>query len=431
MKIWYDVSGIFNWTGNFTGVQRVVYNLGKELHTTDADTGFFIYRHGTFHEVDFNELEERLKANVVVSGQSMERSRRSLGSLQHHMMVGLKKAVRSTPLEAPARAAYIKLRKSYRSLRGTSQQVRPILSPFAKGDVVVVVDGNWQFGGYAHALKKARTHTDIKLVHFVHDLTAVRNPALVNPGAEEIIGGYFKEIFPFTDILIAVSESTRHDIEWFAKRWNLPQPRTDVIISGDDNISRASARAAKKPKAAISKPFILAVGTIEIRKNYMALYYAYKLAQERDIKLPHLVIAGRKGWMAEEAYTLLTEDVETRAKITVLIGPSDRELAWLYNNCRFTVFPSFYEGWGLPVAESLAHGKACISSNTSSMPEVGKDLAVYISPHNPQELVNSIIQLDSDSSQLKKTEAKIKKSYQIRTWEQACTDFLAILSDIS
>lgn len=422
MRVWYDVSGIYNWTGNFTGVQRVVYNLAKELYASNADIGYFIYRHGSFHEVDFKELDERLKANIKIPVYTASVSKKlNLRKVQHYMMVGLKSGVRSTPLEGPARSVYSSMRKSYRSVRGSSQRANPILSPFSAGDVVVVVDGNWQFGGYASAIKVVKSRITFKLVHFVHDLTALRNPALVNPGAERIIGGYFKELFPVTDLLVAVSKSTKRDIEWFARRSNLKMPTTDVLILGDDNLSKASTQTAKEPSIVIPQPFILAVGTIEIRKNYTILYYTYKLAQERGIELPHLVIAGRKGWMAEEAYALLTKDVDLLDKITVLLGPSDQELAWLYDKCQFTVFPSFYEGWGLPVGESLAHDRICISSNTSSMPEVGGNMVRYISPYDPAEIMKAILDYMNPATK-KAASAKIA-GYKTRTWKD-CADSL-------
>ena len=77
--------------------------------------------------------------------------------------------------------------------------------------------------------------------------------------------------------------------------------------------------------------------------------------------------------------------------IAVAETPSDAELAFLYRNCRFTVFPSLYEGWGLPIGESLWFGKLCIASKTSSMPEVGGDLVDYVDPKDADSLQQAIL----------------------------------------
>ena len=435
MKVWFDVSGIYSWEGNFTGIQRVVYHLGKELHASDPNAAFFLYRHGTIHEVNFRQLEDRLEAQrqkaayLTSSGSPPTTQPPSLRKLHHYGMVLMKSVVRGTPLDPPLRAIYGRMRTVYRGARGGSVRQLAVLHPFSEGDLVIVIDGNWQFAGFAEAMATAKTRTRFRLVHAVHDLTALRNPALVNPGAEKIISNYFKKIIPIADTLVAISVSTKRDLAWFADTAGLYLPPVRVLKLGDDAVS--SPHNGKERPAVVTAPtFILAVGTIEVRKNYPLLYYAYKLARQEGRQLPPLVIVGRKGWMAEEAYALLTKDREMEGTITVLEQVSDRQLAWLYDNCLFTVFPSFYEGWGLPIAESLKYGKACIASNTSSLPEVGGDLVRYISPYSPEALVHEIENLAVHPKELQAVEARIRQSYHPQTWQMAYDDFRAILADV-
>ena len=430
MKIWYDVSGLYQWNGNLTGIQRVVYHLGKELHDANPDAHFFVFRHGAFEEINFQLVEERVRAernqSHIVASAATTGKLINVGALRHYGIIALKSGINGTRLDPPLRSMYAHARSTYRGVR--SRSVRSSASGlFAAGDTVVIVDGNWQFAGFAEALKVAKERHHFQLVHFAHDLTAVRNPALVNKGAEQIIGGYFEKILPIADVTIAISQSTKRDIAWYASRLGVPAPHLKALILADSSIREGSERATKKPAVSLPEQFILAVGTIEIRKNYTALYYAYKLALQQGVKLPHLVVAGKKGWMAEEAYALLTQDTELQDHISVLLGPSDQELAWLYENCQFTVFPSFYEGWGLPVAESFAYGKVCISSNTSSMPEVGGNLAVYISPYDPHDIMKKITMLSADTAQVKSLEAAIHAKYKPRSWRDSYDDFLKLL----
>ena len=143
--------------------------------------------------------------------------------------------------------------------------------------------------------------------------------------------------------------------------------------------------------------------------------------------MPKLIIVGKKGWMAEEVYALLTKDTDIKSQVTIMHGVSDEELEWLYRNCTFTVFPSFYEGWGLPIAESLSHGKCCISSNTSSMPEVGKELVTYVSPYDIGSILEEIVRL-ADKNIRTQMEQKIKDGYVATTWEDTFSELKSWLT---
>ena len=100
--------------------------------------------------------------------------------------------------------------------------------------------------------------------------------------------------------------------------------------------------------------------------------------------------ARRRGWLSEDIYEVMTHDPQTRATFVFLHDATDEELAWLYRHCEFTVYPSFYEGWGLPIGESLAYGVPCLASRTSSMPEVAGELIPYFSPSSADECLKAI-----------------------------------------
>jgi len=424
MNIWYDVSGLYNWKGNFTGVQRVVYNLGERLAADNQDARFFIFRHGSFSEIGFDDLESRLAelrrepARSLVGKQTL-----SVGKLRHHGMVAAKRAIRGSRFEEPLRSAYGGLRMLYRTAR-THREGTSTHSVFGSNDIVVVVDGNWQFKGYAEAMAHAHTEVGFRLIHCVNDLVALKNPGLVNEGATAIIGDYFEVMLPSSDSLFAISESTKRDIEWFFETRNIATPPPVAVVTlGSD----AQRNVEPMRPGAVPDEFMLSVSTIEVRKNYAAFYYVYKQAVREGIELPHLIIVGRKGWMAEETYALLTKDPEVKDHITIMGGLSDEELEWLYQNCLFTVFPSFYEGWGLPVAESLAHGKYCISSDTSSMPEVGGDLVSYVSPYDTNELLQAINAANNKAT-LKKQEKRIQSTYHATSWDDAYAQFKKLLA---
>jgi hypothetical protein len=215
------------------------------------------------------------------------------------------------------------------------------------------------------------------------------------------------------DLLFPISKSTESDLLKFCNELSIQKPNTEVIRLGDE---LEGVDKAKNPTVKINKDFLLCVGTIEIRKNHMLLYYVYKLAQERGIALPQLVIVGRPGWLADDTYHILRKDREIAKKVTIIKDASDSELAWLYKNCQFTVYPSMYEGWGLPVAEAMQYGKVAVASRASSITEIAGDLLDYFSPYSTDECLALIVKyLDKDIRSA--TEASIKSGYISTSWE--------------
>jgi hypothetical protein len=120
----------------------------------------------------------------------------------------------------------------------------------------------------------------------------------------------------------------------------------------------------------------------------------------------------------------IEKDPMVAGRIAIVDDASDRDLAWLYGNCRFTVYPSFYEGWGLPVAESLAYGKYCIASSTSSLPEVGQGLIKHIDPLDFVAWYDEVEGLISDRAKLARLETRIKSDYRPVTWNESGDRFL-------
>jgi glycosyltransferase involved in cell wall biosynthesis len=238
--------------------------------------------------------------------------------------------------------------------------------------------------------------------------------------ATESLATYNSRIMPIADLVLAVSESTKKDVTNWLKTKNLTIPRIEVFRLGEDF-------AAAEPKVPIDKQFILTgvkggdyilcVGTIEARKNHSILYYTYKLAQAKGIELPKLLVVGRRGWRTDDIYDYITHDPDIKDQIIFLHDISDEELSWLYNNSLFTIYPSLYEGWGMPIAESIMRGVPCLASNTSSMIEVAPGYADYFTPMSTDELLNGIINMLRPGALDKKR--KLIKSYKSTSWDDS------------
>jgi glycosyltransferase involved in cell wall biosynthesis len=120
--------------------------------------------------------------------------------------------------------------------------------------------------------------------------------------------------------------------------------------------------------------------------------------------VPTLVFAGRVGWLVSDFMQQLRNSNFLDGKIVHIESPTDQELEALYDGCLFTVFPSLYEGWGLPVTESHAFGRPCIASKTTSLPEAGGSLARYIDPDNTADAYRVIRETIEDQDGLRECE---------------------------
>jgi len=256
----------------------------------------------------------------------------------------------------------------------------------------------------------------VRLLLICYDLLPIVAPQY-SGHATEYLSHYVSQIYPKADLVLAISRNTKKDVKSYLKQQKLRLPPIAVIRLGDDfKLAEPVKPSNDMLPIAGDGDFLLCVGTIEARKNHTLLYYTYKLARQRGQALPPLVVVGRRGWLTNDIYEMMTTDPDTCKSFHFLHNASDEELAWLYSHCRFSIYPSFYEGWGLPIAESIAYGAVCIASNTSSMPEVAGKLIDYFSPNSADECLATITRL-LDKVALDKARSKIKQ-YQPTTWDE-------------
>ena len=167
----------------------------------------------------------------------------------------------------------------------------------------------------------------------------------------------------------------------YGLRQGLALPAIEKVRLGDEAGDEEVESAPVELLTQTPGPFVLYVSTVGVNKNQGLLLQVWRrLIDRHGGGVPTLVLAGQPGWRAELLLRELRADAPLSRHVVHLPKASDRQLRWLYRRCLFTLFPSHYEGWGLPVAEALAHGKCCIASNAASLPEVGGRLVDYHDP---------------------------------------------------
>ncbi|MBI4040212.1 glycosyltransferase family 4 protein [Candidatus Daviesbacteria bacterium] len=236
-----------------------------------------------------------------------------------------------------------------------------------------------------------------KKVATIFDLTATVYPKWHDPRTSQLDQVRFDKIGREADLVLAISQSSKRD---FLKRY--PKSRVEVIYPAASEIFNAKVDKNLTDKILrkfnLEPGYILSVSTLEPRKNLIGLIKAYLRA---DLRQP-LVLVGKIGWKSGQALDLVNRHLD-KVKQTGFVA--DEELKILYQNALCLVYPSFYEGFGLPILEAMACGCPVICSNSSSLPEVGGEAVYYVSPGKVEEISKAIVVLAKD----KDMRAKLKK----------------------
>ena len=175
----------------------------------------------------------------------------------------------------------------------------------------------------------------------------------------------------------------------------------------------------------VEDEFLFFVGTIEPRKNLIVLLNAYRELLRTTELHPQLVIAGKKGWLTDEFFCRLREPgIEERVHLTGYL--SDNDLCALYSSCRIFIYPSIYEGFGLPPLEAMACGAPVIASSVSSILEVVEKAACLVAPARVDELAQSIITLLSDENERRRLSVAGLKRAQQFSWDRTAQLMLGV-----
>ena len=267
-----------------------------------------------------------------------------------------------------------------------------------------------------------------RLVFLLFDLTPVMeagHTATVN----QLFDRYLHLIAEAGARIPAISQSSRDDFEAWCSQRSLAAP--GGVATGLPNAIDPSDFSASE-LSPWPRPFALMVGTIESRKNHLFALQAWRELIDRHggESTPDLLCVGRLGWHAEAFLTEFHASAGLNGKVHLLTSNvSDRELADLYQHSLFTIYPSRYEGWGLPVSESLAFGKVVITARNSSLPEAGADLATYFEAGDLQDFLTQIENKGLDIDQRLHLEREISNSSRVLvTWRDIA---LSLLTEIS
>jgi len=318
-----------------------------------------------------------------------------------------------------------------------------------KGFVIKEQYQKWLFailsslGGGALISKRYLSHWDFfwtpgtfllpvrcSIVGTIFDLTTIIYPEFHKRKViehQEKAFHYFKEN---ASLIIAISENTKMDI---MKYLHIPEEKIRTIYCGvgDEFRKIEDVRVLKSrlKGIGIGYPYILYLGTLEPRKNVERLIEAFiqlKKGKRIDEKL---VISGIQGWGYQSIFDKVASSGIEKEVIFTGFGPNEF-LPFLYNGASAFVYPSFYEGFGLPVLEAMACGVPVVTSNVSSLPEVAGNATILINPYSVDELADGIWRILSDEelrNQCIKKGIERAKSF---TWERCAKNTLDVFNEV-
>lgn len=269
----------------------------------------------------------------------------------------------------------------------------------------------------------------VRRVITVHDLAFLRYPHLLTKAAARYYGQIDRAVRK-ADHIIAVSCSTCEDL---MNLLGVPEEKISVIYEAADPIfapmPREEALAHLREHYDLPADFILFVGTVEPRKNLNTLFLAYHLLRHHYHLDPALVIAGERGWLTEEVYTLV-EELDLSDRCLFLGGVTNEELVYLYNAAHFLVHPALYEGFGLPPLEAMACGTPVIVSNVSSLPEVVGEAALLIDPTDVEAWAVAMQQLLTNTTLREELREKGLRRAEGFSWQRTARETLDVYTRV-
>jgi glycosyltransferase involved in cell wall biosynthesis len=448
VRVWIDVEDLFQYiTGSRrpSGVQRLVYELVRAMRDVAGADRVRFLRHNlpgiTFGEVAWEEVEALFRGMVVHTSRRradtappMESPLRSrLRRLVYRLPLTLRSGlIRFGRAETEALRALGSIAKALRPRRTQRRQDRigaPLAALVQPGDTLAVLGAPWSNPRYAEMLAHARGAHRMKILLLVYDLIPIRRPEWCDRSLVQTFSHWFDSTLPLADTVLAISRATARDVERYAARQGLHLPGPVGVVPIGTGLGTALAAIPPGDAAGLPAPgsYALFVSTLEARKNHQLLFRVWRqlLEDMPAAQVPTLVFAGRVGWLVQDLMQQLRNAAWLGGKVVFIEDPSDAELVQLYRGCLFTLFPSLFEGWGLPVTESLALGKPCVAANVTSLPESGGPLARYFDPDDLADAVRVIRATIEDRDGLAAWTGQVAREFRPVAWQETAQAVLA------
>lgn len=316
--------------------------------------------------------------------------------------------------------------KALKSLFFSSYKTNPEFnnkySIFSKNDFFLSFGLEWaeKYPASFHDLKKR----GVNIATICYDLIPIKFPSYCFVDFSNEFSEYLVNILHGSCYIFCISDNTKKDLTDFIYHSGAPSPKLIKLKLGSSMFENFS-KVKNYPKPNIKNKFILYVSTIETRKNHQLVIDVYLLARKKGIDLPNIFFIGMQGWGTQNLINQINNDSYLNKKISVLNNVDDQRLGEFYKNTLFCIYPSLYEGWGLPIIEAAGFGKVTLCSDIKPLREAGGKFMKYINPNNPEKWLDAIHLLYSDNLSLQKIQKKIINNFPIQNWEDTAKQIIS------
>ncbi len=380
--VWVHVSSLMKWDRPPVGILRVEQEYCRWLIDGDSPHKFGHIRfcESVPGQQQFVEVcRDRVRAKLQHSGAGSTGPR----SVTSRLKTRVRSFLPYLPAPVVARLRNVRAwgQRVMAALVSPWNMVRRTQSaPIGTGDYWISLGLDWLYLDQPWFLEFKRQR-ELRTTSMCYDIIPLLYPQFVLQPPQGF-ATYLQRLSQYSDLVLCISRHTQRDYEHAVQQMALDVPPTHVITLGADILAAAGQVQAPPgfAQGGEARPYVLFVSTIERRKNHALLYHAWVRMRNDGFTPYRLVFVGRKGYGVGELLNDIALDPRTRDDIQILEHVSDDQLTWLYRHAAFTVYPSLYEGWGLPVVESLSHGKFCLAASGSSLPEAGGPWAEYLDP---------------------------------------------------
>jgi glycosyltransferase involved in cell wall biosynthesis len=450
--IWLDLTTLKHWNRPAVGIVRVESEVCRLfLQQGDPSLRFCVYHRNEFR---FEEIErDRARAwldridnfstlpaaSTVTSAPAPAPPPTLVRRVARHLVMPVIERI-EPDLRLPlinrmsrqlTRAERGWARLSAKRATSTAQPGTPVPSrtspamSFSFGDVYVSLGLDWDYK-HMHHLYVLKRDYGVRHVLMCYDLIPYLFPHLCVGDVAAYFAKYFADLCWSAHHVLCISRNSQRDLVDLTREIDVPAPPTSVLKLGSEMRAPELDKVGPVVRGLMAREFVLFVSTIERRKNHEVVYRALLRLLEAGEDPPLIVFVGMVGWGVADLMSDLRLDERVNKRIVILDRVNDDELAVLYQHCLFTLYPSLYEGWGLPVAEALAFGKFCVASRTSSIPEVGGDLIDYCDPWNAQEWADTIRRYVQDRASLAARSRRIQQDFRSISWEETAATILQV-----
>ncbi len=430
-RLLLDVSSLTRWTGPPVGIVRVEHALARAARSR-PDTTLCVWDK---RARGFRALRPDWAETVLGWGGAIDVPARRQSRFSRQPLFSALERVRLTsPVPGAAVAAgwlqdalLAPRRHGHRQRDAAGRRIAHVPAGLAlggdaglgRGDVLFSAGSDW-FHLEAAELGALKQRQGFRYAAMCYDLIPLTHPQFYAPAEVALVREHWRAALPLADLVIANAHCIAADVARFCRAEGLPPPQTAVLPLGYD-----PPRAGSGPLPAPLEPnrYALFVSTIEPRKGHAMLLRVWRRLLARGVPQRQrfrLVFAGRAGWMVDDVLAQLAGGAGLEGTVLHLTGLGDDALHGLYTHAAFAVYPSQYEGFGLPVVEAFAHGKPVLASTGGALPETVAGACPCLAPDDEDEWETALAGWIEHPEQLSGFQAP----GSLPGWEKAAADIL-------